>query len=386
MEREKMFVLILVMLSVLGLVFTKEMLVSRKTKLSEGRKFIPRVERWLLGFVALAVAAIATSCATAIPKASYTFPQAGNIHDAPLAVKDYQPLGVIFVQSTEIIDGNGRRSGSKITYEMLMREAIKLGADDVINIKIDVNEIQEFIPSMTSGGSNILRITYKYTANALAIKYTDAVQGGVSGVRNGTSLAESPPIQEPPQKFDDRFSLDDKRVFAVSVAGAYGYGWTAGGTVTVFEKYKPGALFTPSFFITAKYFANNDDHDSGSYWHPHLFAGGAGVLLKYRLRANERFIFNIGASLEYIGGTVSHYNESSSHYFDYGSHTHVMDFSSPGIGIQYGVSYRLTRNIALNLNGVGKYAFMSLECEDGYGHSNFGMGGAELGVTYILPY
>jgi hypothetical protein len=380
------------------------MLRSRNTKLSEGRLCIPRVARGLLAIVTLTVVAIATSCATARPKADYTFPQAGSINNAPLAVKDYQPLGIIFVQSTEIIDGNGNHTGSKITYEMLMREAIKLGADDVINIKIDVNEVQEIIPA---AGGDVVRITYNYTANALAIKYTDAIHGGISGAGAGgsNSLAELPPLQEPSKKIDNRLSLDDKRVFAVSVDGAYGYGWTAGGTVTVFEKYRPGAFFTPSFFITAKYFENPDDDDD-HYWHPHLFAGGVGVLLKHRLRANERFIFNIGASLEYMGGTVSHYNESSGHYFDDdnnhigndyygnyydtdGSHRHVMDFSSPGIGIQYGVSYRLTRNIAVNLNVVGKYAFINVECKEShhdYGDHGIGMGGAELGVTFMLPY
>ena len=362
------------------------MLLLKRKKLPKGRQFSPRVTGRLFGIFILVLAAIATSCVTVTPKEDYAFPQAGSINNAPLAVKDYQPLGIIFVTSTEIIDGNGNHTGSKITYEMLMREAIKLGADDVINIKIDVNEVQEIIPA-ANGNGKVLKTTYNYTANALAIKYTDAVLGGISDSRTSNILADIPPIQGPPKKTDGRFSLDDKRVFAVSAAGSYGNGWTAGGTVTLYEKHKPDAFITPSFFITAKYIEAPSDH-SNHYWHPHLYVGGAGVSLKHKLKSNERFIFNFGASFEYFVGKISHYNDSFLHEFA-GDHRHVENFSSPGSGIQIGVSYRITPNISLDLNGMGKFSFVPVKCDrhgENFGEHNVAMGGAELGVTFMLPY
>ena len=362
------------------------MLISGKTKSFKGRQLIPPAASGLLMIAALAAIAIFASCVTALPRSDYTFPEAGSTNNAMLTVKDYQSLGVIFVTSTEMIDGNGNHTGSKITYEMLMREAIKLGADDVINIKIDVNEVQEVISS-ANGTGKVLKTTYKYTANALAIKYTDAMQGGVSASGSSNKLAEIPPTQGPPQKSGDRFNLNDKRIFAVSATGSYGAGWTAGGTITVWEKHKPDAFITPSFFITAKYLEAPSDH-SNHYWHPHLYTGGAGILLKHKLRSNERFILSAGASFEYLVGKMSHYNDSFLHEFD-GDHRHVEGFNSPGSGIQFGVSYRITPNISLDLNGMGKFSFVPIKCDrhgENFGDHGIAMGGGELGITFTLPY
>ena len=102
------------------------------------------------------------------PRVDHSFPQTGTSNNAAIVVKDYETLGIIFVKSSVTIAGN--RTGSKITYEMLMLEAQKLGADDIINIRIDVNEKVDFDSS-----GNPIRTTLNYTANALAIKYTTAV-------------------------------------------------------------------------------------------------------------------------------------------------------------------------------------------------------------------
>ena len=56
---------------------------------------------------------------------------------------------------------------------MLMKEAQKLDGDDVINIKIDVNQIEEVVKD--DDGSVMTKTTYNYTASALAIKYTEAI-------------------------------------------------------------------------------------------------------------------------------------------------------------------------------------------------------------------
>jgi hypothetical protein len=86
-------------------------------------------------FLAILLSLTLISCAPSdpVPKPSTLFevrhssPVFGASNNAILAVKDYETRGIIYVQSQEQIFNNGTISGSKITYEMLMREAQKLG-------------------------------------------------------------------------------------------------------------------------------------------------------------------------------------------------------------------------------------------------------------------
>jgi hypothetical protein len=130
-------------------------------------------------------ASCATTTTTDYPVLNYTYPDSGSSNNAPPAVvKDYQPLGIIFVKASEAIDSNGNHTGSKITYEMLMLEAQKLEADDVMNVRIDVNQVDETIEN--DMGFSVTKTTYNYTATALAIKYTTAIV-----VENGTNNLQS---------------------------------------------------------------------------------------------------------------------------------------------------------------------------------------------------
>ena len=96
--------------------------------------------------------------------------------------KDFTSLGLIFVESSATIAPDGKiLSGSKITFEMLMREAHKIGADDIINIKTDEIEknstvMERSVPSASSYTTAPVNMqvtvrTVDYKANALAIKY-----------------------------------------------------------------------------------------------------------------------------------------------------------------------------------------------------------------------
>jgi len=103
-------------------------------------------------------------------------------------IKDFTTVGLIFVETSVTYDSNGRIiEGSEITFEMLMREAQKLSADAIINIKVD--EITRYIETEhvrtvprnneygTTREERVKVITKKveYKANALAIRYTDAI-------------------------------------------------------------------------------------------------------------------------------------------------------------------------------------------------------------------
>jgi uncharacterized protein YbjQ (UPF0145 family) len=104
----------------------------------------------------------------------YTANMSGASDYATVAVKDFVTLGMVTVQSTEIHHSSPfglvkSVEGSKITFADLLLEAVRLEADDIINIRIDVHT------NYTKGAFDWLTgwtRTYNYTGTALAIKYT----------------------------------------------------------------------------------------------------------------------------------------------------------------------------------------------------------------------
>ena len=101
------------------------------------------------------------SCAT--PRIVKSF---GEVSQVPLEKKDFIAMGVIYVQSSATLDVNGMViNGSKVTFEMLLKEAEKIGADDIVNLRVD-----EIVTPPSYGSIGYAsRVTYK--ATALAIKY-----------------------------------------------------------------------------------------------------------------------------------------------------------------------------------------------------------------------
>jgi hypothetical protein len=97
---------------------------------------------------------------------------------ADVAVKDFQTLGIVTLKSeAELKVGplhlNKSLVGSTITYSMLLDEAKKLGAEDIINVRIDTT-----IKGETTIIDFIIGRTQKviFTGTALAIKYTNAIE------------------------------------------------------------------------------------------------------------------------------------------------------------------------------------------------------------------
>jgi uncharacterized protein YbjQ (UPF0145 family) len=134
----------------------------------------------ILIVLGLACSSVPRSAASAVPaedKADvidFTYPLGGVTNSVKIAGKDFAPVGIVFVNSEEKIDSStsSAHTGSKITYEMFMREAARLGADDVINIKIDVKQVRV---TEGTGYSRKTITTFMYTGTGLAIKYTDAI-------------------------------------------------------------------------------------------------------------------------------------------------------------------------------------------------------------------
>lgn len=144
---------------------------------------------------ALFAVALLGSCATT----NLTSNRAGWSDYAAIAVKDYTVVGTVRVVSEEVtqrgfLGMTDSHTGSQITYDMLIGEAKKLGADDIINIRIDRTDesfhgIFDWLVGYTE--------KYVYTANALAIRYTQAAASceGVSVQGAGARAAE--PVSSP---------------------------------------------------------------------------------------------------------------------------------------------------------------------------------------------
>jgi len=112
---------------------------------------------------------------TACSSNNYTASMAGVADYSTVVVKDFASLGMITVRATEIHHAGPfgfQKSveGSKITFADLLQEAAKLEADDIINVRIDMNanytqSVFDFFTGWTR--------TFTYTGTALAIKYTN---------------------------------------------------------------------------------------------------------------------------------------------------------------------------------------------------------------------
>jgi TolB-like protein len=241
---------------------------------------------------------------------------------------------------------------------------------------------------IVSGSIAPLGDLYRLRVRAIEVE-TATIQGvdnhsikldGILATLTKNRSYRGPAVSRSADTYDaGRFALDGKTRFGFSVNAMIGTGWGIGGTVTVFEKFIPNFFAAPSVFISAKYFYNNFETDEYNYF----FSGGAGILFKRRLAKNERLLVALGISLEYLLGVA---DENSYDYYSYG------EFDLFGVGIQGGLSYRLTPAISLDINGLVKFGLGSTELE-GYNHSTENpihhsytpfTGGVEIGVSFMF--
>ena len=111
--------------------------------------------------ILLPVLFMAAGCATSV---NFTAPLEGRYATASLAAKDYEAIGTVRASSVEIHHvspfGFVRRvEGSKITFADLLQEAARINADDIIDVRIDMN---------VTGRRNRV---FTYTGKAVAIRY-----------------------------------------------------------------------------------------------------------------------------------------------------------------------------------------------------------------------
>ena len=97
----------------------------------------------------------------------YSEPLAGRYIRVTVPPKSFIIIGAVSARSTETHTVNWiikKVEGAKIGYTDLVLEAAKLGADDIVDVRIDVNIIK---------GTNSNKDVYIYTGTALAIKYVN---------------------------------------------------------------------------------------------------------------------------------------------------------------------------------------------------------------------
>jgi len=139
------------------------------------------VKKLLIVIAALATLILVSGCSTF----DLTTNKVGWSNYADISVKDFTVVGIISLDSQEVftygpMGFNKSYKGSRIVWSDLMAEAKKMGADDVINVRIEEQNqnykrprIIEFFSGYTT--------TWKYKATALAIKYTTPVDRQKSG-------------------------------------------------------------------------------------------------------------------------------------------------------------------------------------------------------------
>jgi hypothetical protein len=123
-----------------------------------------KLSYWVLFILAAFAALAVTGCVTTGDGYTTKFTNNGNFgKHIRTPVKDFVTLGLVFTETRLADPDSGSGESQIFTYQALLKEAQKIGADAIINVVID-RKIQRNVSSYSS-------ITTLY-GSALAIKYT----------------------------------------------------------------------------------------------------------------------------------------------------------------------------------------------------------------------
>jgi uncharacterized protein YbjQ (UPF0145 family) len=138
---------------------------------------IPRfIKKAALFFPVLLGCILASGCVSN----NYTAGMSGSFNQLVPTVKNFDVIGVVVVQSTETHSAGPlgfvkKVEGAKVTYSDLVLKAEKLTADDIIDVRIDMdtNGKTTFFAWLTGWTR-----TFTYTGKAIAIKYINNEKQG----------------------------------------------------------------------------------------------------------------------------------------------------------------------------------------------------------------
>jgi len=123
-------------------------------------------------FLAIGSAASTPSASSSASDSSQTISK-GNVYQLEPDHKPFDALGLIWVTSVKKFDEKGMETyseGGVVT--LLLKEAQKLGGNDILNLRVDENITYTKKDIKTDNGfRTVTTKTITYTANALAIKY-----------------------------------------------------------------------------------------------------------------------------------------------------------------------------------------------------------------------
>jgi len=125
----------------------------------------------VLGAV-IAIACIAmffNGCSTATQRSSQNW---GVFGEVLVPIKDFETKGLVFTEISFTVTDNGKVNGKAFTYQELLKEAQKVGADAIVNVTID-RLVENVTESLGFSTRNYLKETWY--GSALAIKYTGAI-------------------------------------------------------------------------------------------------------------------------------------------------------------------------------------------------------------------
>lgn len=147
------------------------------------------MKKILVVLAALFVAVALTGCKSN----DFTTAEVGWANYAEITVKDFNTVGIVSVTAVEetIVAPFGlsiEHKGKKITYGDLMEQAKALGADDIINVRIDKRSEGKSSPFDFLTGSQT-KVTY--TGTALAIKYKSVEKDQEIDANNKTVNVQS---------------------------------------------------------------------------------------------------------------------------------------------------------------------------------------------------
>ena len=154
----------------------------------------------------------------------YTVPLSGKYIEAGIVHKGFLVIGPVSASSQEIHTCGPfgfvkKVEGSKITHSDLVIEAAKLEADDIINIRIDIN---------TDGKTRFIdwirgwKRTFTYTGHAIAVKYVDEdVIDDVINVIEVINVVEVVDVVIEVDVDDDMVDVDDVVIEDVDVVDDY---------------------------------------------------------------------------------------------------------------------------------------------------------------------
>jgi len=123
---------------------------------------------WVLSALTVFAALTVTGCFTTTQ--SIVGENTGNFGEhTRTPVKDFVSLGLIFTETQLTSSSSEPMQGQVFTYQALLMEAHKLGADAIINVVIDKKTQKS--SSITSGTT-----IETWYGSALAIKYTETIR------------------------------------------------------------------------------------------------------------------------------------------------------------------------------------------------------------------